>query len=220
MADRFAEGRVLPAGDAAHAFPAGGFGMNTGVQDAHNLAWKLAAAVLGRGGAFPDVAKLAASYDAERRPVAIGNARVSVRNFKQVLRVPAAIGLEPAAADALRVGVETTEGARGVGDGGAWSPLMRPFGVSSSTSSGSLDFAEASHATPPSARPPPASRWGARSAGALLETDNAAGNARARGGGASVRRLGRDAPTAVPRGGLGVRVRQNEDGEEDGRSEK
>jgi 2-polyprenyl-6-methoxyphenol hydroxylase-like FAD-dependent oxidoreductase len=37
-------GRVFLAGDAAHRFPpAGGFGMNTGVQDAHNLAWKLAA---------------------------------------------------------------------------------------------------------------------------------------------------------------------------------
>ena len=37
-------GRVLLAGDAAHRFPpAGGFGMNTGIQDAHNLAWKLAA---------------------------------------------------------------------------------------------------------------------------------------------------------------------------------
>jgi 2-polyprenyl-6-methoxyphenol hydroxylase-like FAD-dependent oxidoreductase len=36
--------QALPAGDAAHRFPpAGGFGMNTGVQDAHNLAWKLAA---------------------------------------------------------------------------------------------------------------------------------------------------------------------------------
>ncbi len=38
------DGRVFLAGDAAHRFPpAGGFGMNTGVQDAHNLAWKLAA---------------------------------------------------------------------------------------------------------------------------------------------------------------------------------
>ena len=37
-------GRVFLAGDAAHQFPpAGGFGMNTGIQDAHNLAWKLAA---------------------------------------------------------------------------------------------------------------------------------------------------------------------------------
>lgn len=43
VAERFRAGRVLLAGDAAHRFPpAGGFGMNTGIQDAHNLAWKLA----------------------------------------------------------------------------------------------------------------------------------------------------------------------------------
>ena len=43
------EGRVFLAGDAAHRFPpAGGFGMNTGIQDAHNLAWKLAAGMLRR----------------------------------------------------------------------------------------------------------------------------------------------------------------------------
>ena len=41
---RFRQGPIFLAGDAAHRFPpAGGFGMNTGVQDAHNLAWKLAA---------------------------------------------------------------------------------------------------------------------------------------------------------------------------------
>jgi len=43
VAERYRVGRVLLAGDAAHRFPpAGGFGMNTGIQDAHNLAWKLA----------------------------------------------------------------------------------------------------------------------------------------------------------------------------------
>jgi len=43
VAERYRSGRVLLAGDAAHRFPpAGGFGMNTGIQDAHNLAWKLA----------------------------------------------------------------------------------------------------------------------------------------------------------------------------------
>ena len=41
-------GRVFLAGDAAHRFPpAGGFGQNTGIQDAHNLAWKLAAVLQG-----------------------------------------------------------------------------------------------------------------------------------------------------------------------------
>src|SRR5215213_4493742 len=62
---RFADGRVFLAGDAAHVVPPnGGFGGNTGVQDAHNLAWKLAAVV--RGDAGP---ALLDTYDAERRPL-------------------------------------------------------------------------------------------------------------------------------------------------------
>src|SRR6185295_3542250 len=53
------------AGDAAHIHPpTGAQGMNTGIQDAHNLAWKLALAVSGRA-----ADGLLASYDAERRPV-------------------------------------------------------------------------------------------------------------------------------------------------------
>ena len=48
VAERYSNGRVILAGDAAHRFPpAGGFGMNTGIQDAHNLAWKLAAVLQG-----------------------------------------------------------------------------------------------------------------------------------------------------------------------------
>lgn len=66
IAERFAHGRVFLAGDSAHEMPpTGAFGSNTGIQDAHNLAWKLSA-VLG-GWAGPG---LLDSYDAERRPVA------------------------------------------------------------------------------------------------------------------------------------------------------
>lgn len=62
---RYGRGRVLVAGDAAHIHPpTGAQGMNTGVQDAFNLAWKLAAAVRGHAGAG-----LLESYDAERRPI-------------------------------------------------------------------------------------------------------------------------------------------------------
>ncbi|MBY8862208.1 FAD-dependent monooxygenase [Nocardia sp. CA2R105] len=69
-------GRVFVVGDAAHTFPpTGGFGMNTGIQDGHNLAWKLAA-VLG-GWARPE---LLDSYGAERAPVANFNAEQSTRN--------------------------------------------------------------------------------------------------------------------------------------------
>jgi 2-polyprenyl-6-methoxyphenol hydroxylase-like FAD-dependent oxidoreductase len=61
----YQHGRVFLAGDAAHVMPPhGGFGGNTGVQDAHNLAWKLALTLSGAAGP-----QLLASYDAERRPV-------------------------------------------------------------------------------------------------------------------------------------------------------
>ncbi|MDR6954216.1 2-polyprenyl-6-methoxyphenol hydroxylase-like FAD-dependent oxidoreductase [Ancylobacter sp. 3268] len=66
LAARYGEGRVFIAGDACHVHPpTGGQGMNTGIQDAYNLGWKLAAVV--RGEAAPG---LLASYGAERRPVA------------------------------------------------------------------------------------------------------------------------------------------------------
>lgn len=66
VADRYRDGRVFLAGDAAHQLPPtrGGFGANTGIGDAWNLAWKLAA-VLG-GTAHPD---LLDTYEAERRPI-------------------------------------------------------------------------------------------------------------------------------------------------------
>ena len=63
---KFGAGRVWLAGDAAHLFtPTGGFGMNTGIDDAANLAWKLAAMVQGWGGA-----RLLATYESERQPIA------------------------------------------------------------------------------------------------------------------------------------------------------
>ncbi len=67
VADRFASGRVFLAGDAAHTLPParGGFGVNTGIADAHNLAWKLAAVLAG-----VSASGLLDTYDAERRPVA------------------------------------------------------------------------------------------------------------------------------------------------------
>ncbi|MGV9316893.1 FAD-dependent monooxygenase [Streptomyces sp. NPDC003691] len=65
IVDRYGDRRVLVAGDAAHIHPpTGAQGMNTGIQDAVNLAWKIALAL--DGGAAPG---LVASYDAERRPV-------------------------------------------------------------------------------------------------------------------------------------------------------
>lgn len=68
IVDSYGRGRVFVAGDAAHIHPpTGAQGMNTGVQDAHNLAWKLALAVAGDAGdAAPGLLE---SYDLERRPV-------------------------------------------------------------------------------------------------------------------------------------------------------
>jgi 2-polyprenyl-6-methoxyphenol hydroxylase-like FAD-dependent oxidoreductase len=81
VADRFGDGRVLIAGDAAHAHPPnGGLGMNTGIQDAFDLGWKLAATLAGWGG--PD---LIASYDHERRPASARAAEVSLANYRRLV---------------------------------------------------------------------------------------------------------------------------------------
>ena len=66
VAERFQQGRIFLVGDSAHVMPpTGGLGANTGIGDAYNLAWKLAAVI--HGYARP---ALLASYDVERRPVA------------------------------------------------------------------------------------------------------------------------------------------------------
>jgi 2-polyprenyl-6-methoxyphenol hydroxylase-like FAD-dependent oxidoreductase len=75
LADRFREGRVFLAGDAAHVHsPAGGQGLNTSVQDAYNLGWKLGAVL--RDGADP---ALLDTYEEERRPVAAHMLGLSTR---------------------------------------------------------------------------------------------------------------------------------------------
>lgn len=67
IADRYADGRVFLAGDAAHTLPPnrGAYGANTGIEDAHNLAWKLAAVL-----SHEATPALLDTYDQERRPVA------------------------------------------------------------------------------------------------------------------------------------------------------
>lgn len=72
-AERYGEGRVFIAGDAAHlVIPTGGLGMNTGVGDAIDLSWKLAATLAGWGGPG-----LLASYEQERRPIGLRNVKTS-----------------------------------------------------------------------------------------------------------------------------------------------
>jgi 4-hydroxyisophthalate hydroxylase len=71
IADSYRNGRVFIAGDAAHSHPPyGGYGINTGFEDARNLGWKLAATLQGWGGE-----RLLDSYDEERRPVFASTAR-------------------------------------------------------------------------------------------------------------------------------------------------
>ncbi|MEW1721258.1 FAD-dependent oxidoreductase [Streptomyces sp. NPDC093109] len=75
LADRFRDGRVFLAGDAAHVHsPAGGQGLNTSVQDAYNLGWKLGQTL--RHGADP---ALLDSYEEERRPIAADMLGLSTR---------------------------------------------------------------------------------------------------------------------------------------------
>jgi 2-polyprenyl-6-methoxyphenol hydroxylase-like FAD-dependent oxidoreductase len=104
VADRYGSGgRVFIAGDAAHLMsPTGGFGMNTGIQDAVDLAWKLEAAVRGWGGEH-----LLASYEIERRPVAVRNVTEASSNLGRMLstrqrRPPPEIFQAGAGGDAAR----------------------------------------------------------------------------------------------------------------------
>ena len=80
VADRFRDGRVFLAGDAAHTHPPnGGFGMNTGLGDSMDLAWKLEAVLDGWGGDA-----LLESYDLERRPICHRAASESLANYRRL----------------------------------------------------------------------------------------------------------------------------------------
>ena len=105
VAEKFSDGRVLIAGDAAHVMsPTGGFGMNTGVGDAVDLSWKLDALLQGWGGG-----RLIDSYTLERRPVALRNVTEASGNLARMLSP----GHNPALLD------YTPEGARVRSDVGA-----------------------------------------------------------------------------------------------------
>lgn len=94
VADRFRHGRVFLLGDAAHRFPpTGGYGLNSAVQDAQNLAWKLAAVL--RGDA--DEALLD-SYEPERRRVTARTVQQAMNNIVNHLRAIEALGMGPGTA--------------------------------------------------------------------------------------------------------------------------
>jgi 2,4-dichlorophenol 6-monooxygenase len=89
VAERFRDDRIFLVGDAAHRFPpTGGLGLNSGVQDVHGLAWRIAGV---RHGWASD--RVLDSYEAERRPVAQYNADQSLRNAMKLIEVPAALGI-------------------------------------------------------------------------------------------------------------------------------
>lgn len=100
VAERYRAGPVFLAGDAAHQLSTtGGFGMNTGIGDAFNLGWKLAAELQGWAGP-----QLLNSYESERRPIALRNVQAASANFTRQAGLPSgpAIDDETSAGAALR----------------------------------------------------------------------------------------------------------------------
>jgi 2-polyprenyl-6-methoxyphenol hydroxylase-like FAD-dependent oxidoreductase len=104
VAERYGSKRCFLAGDSCHLFvPTGGFGMNTGIGDAVDLAWKIEATLKGWGGP-----KLLASYEAERRPVGLFNTLEAADNYDKsgdIFAVPAALEEDSAAGDAARAAI-------------------------------------------------------------------------------------------------------------------
>ena len=106
VAERFQVGRVLLCGDAIHQMsPTGGFGMNTGIQEAVDASWKVAAVLQGWGGK-----KLIETYDIERRPVAWSIVNEAARNYNQFAKLPKGKGIssDTASGAALRESIRDT----------------------------------------------------------------------------------------------------------------
>ncbi len=93
LADQYHHGRVILAGDAAHRHPpASGLGLNTGIQDAHNLAWKLALVTRGKAGHA-----LLESYEVERRPIGSCNVAWALSSYwNHLLSAASIFAIHPA----------------------------------------------------------------------------------------------------------------------------
>ena len=98
LADRYRFGQVLIGGDAAHRHtPTTGLGLNSAIQDAHNIAWKLALVLKGQAGDG-----LLDSYESERRPDAQRNVNWALFTFSNHQLTGAAIGITPGDAERSR----------------------------------------------------------------------------------------------------------------------
>jgi hypothetical protein len=94
IATRYGVGRVFISGDAAHqCSPTGGIGMHTGLEEVVNLAWKLDAMLAGWGGPA-----LLASYEVERRPIAVRNVEYATRTYNAIASIPGLHGADDPAA--------------------------------------------------------------------------------------------------------------------------
>jgi 2-polyprenyl-6-methoxyphenol hydroxylase-like FAD-dependent oxidoreductase len=124
VAEEYRAGRVFLAGDSAHqVIPTGGYGMNTGVGDAVDFGWKLAASINGWGG---DV--LLDSYNIERRPIALQNRAAALRHAEVRMAITSAIVEteaqlnlnEPAGSSSVQTELSATIKALGNAENESW----------------------------------------------------------------------------------------------------
>ncbi|MEM6399237.1 MAG: FAD-dependent monooxygenase [Cyanobacteria bacterium P01_D01_bin.116] len=100
VAEKFCHGNIFFIGDCAHTLsPSGGFGMNTGIGDAVDLGWKLAANIQGWGGE-----NLLDSYETERRPIAVQNLEAANANLQRTQKrsIPPEIASDSPKGEAIR----------------------------------------------------------------------------------------------------------------------
>ncbi|MEO1377221.1 MAG: FAD-dependent monooxygenase [Cyanobacteria bacterium J06635_10] len=100
VAEKFRHGRIFFVGDCAHTLsPSGGFGMNTGIGDAVDLGWKLAATIKGWAGA-----NLLDTYEIERRPIAVRNLEAANANLQRTQKrsIPPDIASDSPKGEAIR----------------------------------------------------------------------------------------------------------------------
>ena len=103
VAEHYRRGRTFLIGDAAHRFPpTGGLGLNTGLADVHNLAWKLAG--VEAGWLAPEMLD---TYEAERKPVAEFNSDQSLQNAFKMIEIPMAFGFVDDVAESVQAMKDT-----------------------------------------------------------------------------------------------------------------